>query len=329
VGTGIVIVDKIEEFYRHEAERMNKKPRNVFRASSAGYCERRLGYEKLGFQGEAMTPRRMAVLRHGSTLDWAFKKDLAKALGDKYISLDDLPYNFCELDGVKIWFMPDGAFQADNDDIGIVENKTMSDWGFDRALRGEIDRAYLCQAWLYHYGTSFNPIVFVCYRKETSHFCEVVFDRRATETVVTQRFGGDPMQLAVDDPMLIAEIRSPFDPSVEEEVRGKFARLMKLTTEADLAPQLILNDRGEPVIGPETISIQGKDKAAAFAKENDLLMASATQSGSWYKFTTGRQVANFPCSYCGFVRRCLGARLEINNGKPKWIIPNTDTLKQE
>jgi hypothetical protein len=316
-----MIVDKIENFYRAESEQMNKRPRNVFRASSAGYCERRLGYDKLGFQGEAMTPRRMAVLRHGSTLDWAFKKDLAKALGDKYINFDDLPYNHCDLDGIKIWFMPDGAFETDDGQIGIVENKTMSDWGFERALKGEIDRAYLCQAWLYHYGTSFNPIVFVCYRKETSHFCEVVFDRRATETIVTQRFGGDPMQLAVDDPMLVAEIRSPFDASVEEEVRGKFKRLRNLTTEADLAPQLTVNDRGEPVIVPETISIQGNGPASAYADANNLSIAAAVKSGSWYKFATGRQVANFPCSYCSHIKRCLGAKLEFKSNKPVWVIP--------
>jgi hypothetical protein len=308
-----VIVDKIEEFYRHEAEQMNKRPRNVFRASSAGYCERKLGYDKLGFQGEAMTPRRMAVLRHGSTLDWAFKKDLANALGDKYINLDDLDYNYCDLDGVRIWFMPDGAFQTDDNEIGIVENKTMSDWGFERALKGEIDRAYLCQAWLYHYGTSFNPICFVCYRKETSHFCEVIFDRRATETVVTQRFGGDPMQLAVDDPMLIAEIRSPFDPSVEEEVRGKFARLIKVQTESDLA-------EGVRAIGAETISVQGSNKADALQNEHPDWI-NTEKNGSWFKFDTGRQVANFPCSYCGYVKRCLNAKLEFYKNKPVWIIP--------
>src|SRR5689334_18062122 len=109
-----MLIEHIESLYRREAEKINSGPRNVFRASSAGYCERRLGYDKLGIKGDALQPRRMAVLKHGNIIDRALKDDLKLALGDKFLNLDDLPINRLNLDGVTITFTPDGAFQADN-----------------------------------------------------------------------------------------------------------------------------------------------------------------------------------------------------------------------
>ena len=311
-----MIIDRLENFY---AERSRpRKNINVFRASSAGYCERRLGYDKLGIIGDPITPRRAAVFRHGHIIDGALKADMAAVLGDRFINLDDLPVNECWIEGVRITFTPDGAFQTDTGEIGIVEIKTMSDFGFERALKGEIDRSYLCQAWTYAYGTSFNPVVFVCYRKETSAFCEVVFDRRESATVVVQRFGGDPKELYINDPLLVAEIRTPFDRSVEEEVRGKFRRLAALTSETELAPRLSKNDRGEPIVKTETVKAQGKEKAAPLEAQYG---KPVSQSGSWFTFETGRKIANFPCSYCGHIRRCLGAQLDFTeSNKPIWVL---------
>jgi hypothetical protein len=309
-----MIIDLLENFYRKRAE--PKRPINVFRASRAGHCERAMGYDELGIEGDPITPRRAAVFRHGTILDGALKADLAAVLGDRFVNLDDLPVNLCEIEGVRITFTPDGAFQADNGDIGIIEIKTMSDFGFERALKGEIDRVYLCQAWTYAYGTSFNPVVFVCYRKETSHFCEVIFDRTLNETVVTQRFGGDAKQLYTSDPLLIAEISTPFDSSVEEEVRGKFRRLAQVEKEADLAA-------GVRKIEPETVNVQGAANAAAYANAHGLASSTAVKSGSWFKFHTGRQIAGFPCNYCSHIRRCLGAELEFTEAnKPLWVIKN-------
>lgn len=303
-----MLVDRLEEFYRTRATTRI----NPFRASAAGYCERRLGYDKLGIEGEPITPRRAAVFRHGQVLDVALKHDLAMVLGDAFINLDKLPYNKCEIEGVSISFMPDGAFQTETGEIAIVEFKSMADFSFERALKGEIERSYLCQAWVYQYGTSFNPIVFICYRKETSHFAEVIFDRHATELVITQRFGGDPRELYLGDPLLFAEIRTPFDPSVEEEVRGKFRRLAQVTQESELA-------EGVRAIEPETVSVQGVEKANILWHEHPH-WNQPSKNCSWYKFETGRKIAGFPCSYCPYIKRCLRATLEFKNDKPVWIV---------
>lgn len=310
-GINNLLIDRLEEFYRSRATSTRINP---FRASAAGYCERRLGYDKLGIEGEPITPRRAAVFRHGHIIDMALKQDLAEVLGDSFVNLDKLPYNKCEIEGVTISFMPDGAFQTNSGEIGIVELKTMADYSFDRALKGEIDRAYLCQAWVYHYGTSFNPVVFVAYRKETSHFCEIIFDCRQQEKVITQRFGGDPQALWTNDPLLVADIRTPFDDSVEEEVRGKFRRLAQVTQESELA-------EGVRAIEAETVSVQGKEKAGAVIAEHpEWPIGTAKISGSWYKFETGRKIAKFPCSYCPHIKRCLGATLEFKNDKPIWVV---------
>src|SRR5262245_63058597 len=94
-----------------------------------------------------------------------------------------------------------------------------------------------------------NPFVFICVRKETRHICEVIFDRNAKDIVVTQRYGGDPLELAREDPMLIAEIKSPFDESVEQRVRSTIQAVLGATI-SDLPA-------GVRSVEPETVSVQG------------------------------------------------------------------------
>ena len=319
-----MIVDLLEDYYRAEANQFNGRPRNVFRASSAGYCERRLGYEKLGIRGDPIQPRRAAVFRHGHLIDQALKADLALVLGDRFLNLDKLPQNECMIDGIRVTFLPDGAFQLDNGDIGIIEIKTMSDRSFEKAKKGEIDKSYLAQAWVYHYGTSFNPIVFVAYRKETSHFCEVVFDRNARDIIVTERLGGNKTELFLNEPLLVTEVRTPFDPTIEQAVKAKFKRLKILEEQKDLAPPITENDNGDPAIFDEEDKIHGKANAMEHAHNNGYRFEDATVSnkGGWYTFKTGRKILNFPCSYCQWVRLCRNPELELSREKkPIWVVP--------
>src|SRR5690348_734673 len=114
-----------------------------------------------------------------------------------------------------------------------------------------------------------------------------------------------------EDPMLIAEVRSPFDASVEQRVRS--------TIKAVLGATISELPAGVRAVEAETLSVQGKAKAEEVAK----LYGPGVQNSSWWKFETGRQIAGFPCSYCPWVRRgygCLDADLEIKDGKPIWVI---------
>lgn len=308
-----MVIELVEDYLTAEAEKDNKKKRNPFRGSAAGYCERNLGYLKLGINGRPLLPRRFMVLLHGTGLHGQLTKLFHKALGDRFVPERKLVARkklFTTIEGQKIDYHPDGAFQLDDGRLAIVEFKGLSDYGFEKATRGEVDREYLCQAWVYFIGTDFDVIIFVIYRKETSHMVEIVFDRHATETVVTQRLGGDAFQLATKDPLQVTKIVTPFDPSVADEVRGKYRRLGALKSEEELAP-------GVRAIEDEVVKVQGKEKALDYQRDYGEPVKVA---GSWYTFTTGRKIAGYPCSYCANVERCLGAKLEINNGKPLWII---------
>jgi len=304
-----MIVEGLEHYYRARAIERNEQPHRWNRGSSMGYCPRRLAYQKLGVKGDPLTPRRLSIFDDGNFYDAQLKKDLVSALGGRVIPITEFPSIVIE--SHEITRTP--YFHIIEDTIGLGEIKSMSNFAFERALDGEIDVAYCCQAWTYTVGNNLNPIVFVCVRKETRHICEVIFDRNAKDIVVTRRYGGDPLELAREDPMLIAEIRSPFDESVEQRVRSTIKAVLGATI-SDLPA-------GVRAVEPETVSVQGKAKAEEAAK----LYGPGVQSGSWWKFETGRQIAGFPCSYCPFVRRghgCLDADLEIKDRKPIWVIPS-------
>jgi hypothetical protein len=187
----------------------------------------------------------------------------------------------------------------------------MNNRSFERTTNGEIDQGYLAQAWTYSQGNILNPIIFICVRKETRHICEVIFDRDATETVITKRYGGNELEIAAKDPALIAEVRTPFDGAVEQTIRDTIRSVSVVSALDDLPT-------GVRAIENETVKVQNREE-----KEQAKIAygEAISQAGSWATFKTGRQIANFPCGYCGWVDRCLGAVLEIKKGKPLWVVP--------
>jgi hypothetical protein len=112
------------------------------------------------------------------------------------------------------------GMQLEDSRLAVVEIKTASNRTFEKSLDGKIDIAYLAQSWFYHYATGFQVVIFIFYRKETSHICEVVFDVEQKETIVMRRYGNDAYAMAVNDPMLIAEVKTPFDAAVEAQGCG-------------------------------------------------------------------------------------------------------------
>ncbi|KKK65712.1 hypothetical protein LCGC14_2971360, partial [marine sediment metagenome] len=133
-----MLIEKVENLYRGIAKKRNLQPTNVFRASSAGYCVKRQAYALAGEVGEELTPRRVAVFRHGDIIHSCLAADYKEALGDMYLGPDELGDNAVEIEGVSVSFHPDGAFQHGTN-IGIQEVKSMSDYAFERAKKGEID----------------------------------------------------------------------------------------------------------------------------------------------------------------------------------------------
>jgi hypothetical protein len=327
--------------YRAEAAKRQLEPVDPFRASSMGHCIRQGCFDLLGLKGEPLQPRRVAVFKHGDLIHSALTDDLCKALGWRWVPGPDFEDCFVEIDGAKISYHIDGAFQLDgiahtgSGWIGIVEFKSMSDYAFEKAKKGEIDHVYLCQAYIYCVGSDFNPVVFIAYRKETSHMVEIVFDRTATEKIVTQRLTGDPITLAKEDPLMLTEIRTPFDPSVEEYVRNRI-KWLKLTKEVQedvelnrltlkaydsLADWALEDVPGADAVENETVKIQGQANAVTFEHDNPEVKAVG-KNGSWFSYETGRRILGFPCNYCRHLKTDFPeARMEMKGDKPIWVIP--------
>jgi hypothetical protein len=307
-----MIVEQLEADLRAEAAKDAKEHHRWNRGSALGYCPRRLGYMKLGIPGAPMTPRRLSILGDGIAYDLVLKDRIQRVLKHRVIDGDFLGNHEVGLEGVPISYHIDMGMELEDSRLAVVEIKTASNRTFEKALEGKIDIAYLAQSWFYHYATGFPVVMFVFYRKETSHICEVVFDVEQKETIVMRRYNNDAYAMAVNDPMLIAEIKTPFDAAVEAQVRDTVRTIRDLDGENNLPV-------GTPTIEPETIKVQGRNKAREYMEQNGI-DAMPEPAGSWYTFTTGRQIAGFPCSYCGWIERCLGARLEIKDERPLWVI---------
>ena len=331
-----MILEQLDTLLRNEAAAL--PPANPWRASAMGHCIRKGCFEELGVKPEPMQSRRMLVLKQGSSIhDDLLTPLLKKALGWRLVDGKDFGDTFVEIDGAKIGYHIDFAFQhtiidtlgnETTNGIGVAEIKSMSDYAFNRALNGEIEKPYLCQAWVYKEATDFNPVVFICYRKETSHMLEIVFDRNATEVIVTKTLTGNPLELAKHDPITLTTISSPFDDSVGDYVREriKYLKLTKLITPPYGVDWLINEVPGADAVEDEVEKVQGKK--AALEKLNQYTDAAGhapipQQNGSWYTFNTGRAILGFPCGgYCGFMKICFPtAQMELKGDKPVWVIP--------
>lgn len=306
-----MLVEKLELYYHDLAAKRNEKPGDWRRASSLGYCPRRLGYQKLGIKGEPLTPRRMSIFHHGDAIDLALKQDLMQALGGAIIT--DHHRGETEIEGVPITGECDGLFHLDGR-YGVVDGKTMSDFAFDRACEGVIEDTYQVQGWVYSKIYDVDLVVFYCYRKETSHVVEVIFDAQADATVITRRYGGNEKEIYLNDPMLISEVRTPFSPEIEAKARAT-VRAVSACTSLETLPD------GVRALEREAVKVQGAANAEAYANSHPGVVIGG-KSGSWFTIETGRTLAKFPCNYCPWIKRCLGAVLEVENGKPKWILPS-------
>lgn len=108
-----MILEKLERLLRKEAE--ERPPNNPFRASAAGRCIREGCFDLLGLKGEPLQPRRMLVLKGGSTIhDDLLTPLIKRALGDNWIDPGEIGIDTVEIDGAKISFHIDGAFKWDD-----------------------------------------------------------------------------------------------------------------------------------------------------------------------------------------------------------------------
>lgn len=332
-----MILEHLEAYLRQQAEIKADAPTNPFRASSSGRCIREGCYDLLRLRPEPLQPRRMLTLEHGTVIHDNLLTPLIKnAMGWRVVSGAEFGDCEFEIDGAKISFHIDLAFQheyydpeVDNrraaNEIGVAEIKGWADMPFKKAEQGEIDHEILCQGWTYHHGTSFNPVVFLGFRKETSHMVEIVFDRTVHEKVVTQTLTTDPIAKAKADPILLTEIKSPFDLSVEGYVRDRIKWLKTTQTIKDTSidsQQWVKNNvPGKDAVEDEIVRVQGKHNRDSKIAEGLTLYQEPAKGGSWWAFKTGRKILGYPCSYCGHKGRCYPeARMEMKGERPVFVI---------
>jgi hypothetical protein len=87
---------------------------------------------------------------------------------------------FLEADGSEYWQEDIAAVPGDfpppqKGEQLVGEVKSMSDYAFDRAKRGDIDIAYLCQMEVYTRAYNVKHALLIAYKKQTSHLCEVLY----------------------------------------------------------------------------------------------------------------------------------------------------------
>lgn len=167
-----MLVDLIEaELERQAAER---KPTTRIGAHNAGACARKLWFAVNGYKGEPMQGRAIAIFDIGNRVEDAILEFLESAgvahiRGTREQDAVELP----ELGGKVV---PDFMFEHGGETI-IGEIKSMSDFAFQRAERGEVDEQYLAQVECYMRAFQTRRALLVAYRKETSHICEVLVER--------------------------------------------------------------------------------------------------------------------------------------------------------
>lgn len=143
-------------------------------AWNVGRCVREGWYTVHEVEGEPLQPRALMVFDLGDRVEDAVLEWLIAA-GVPLIRTNE-SRDTTTIPEVEIRVRPD-AFIDVNGEHMTVEIKSMSNFGFDRADRGELDESYLIQVECEMRGFGTQRGIVIGYRKETSHLCEVVVER--------------------------------------------------------------------------------------------------------------------------------------------------------
>ncbi len=167
-----MIVEKIEAALAQSAR--EREDWAKIGASNAGQCARKLWYTVHGYKPEPLQGRALAVFALGDAVEGEVialleKSGVAHIRATREQDAILLP----EIGGRVV---PDFLAEVDGE-LLIGEVKSMSNFAFARAERGEIDETYLAQVECYMRAFDCRRSVVICYRKETSHLCEVVVER--------------------------------------------------------------------------------------------------------------------------------------------------------
>jgi hypothetical protein len=297
-----MIVDKIVETYREQVEEFSQ---NIFRASLAGKCPRRLGFQRLGVPGHPQIRAYLTfelgdaihrILRDRIRL--AFRNGLLTEI-EKIEFEDEVDPNQWEIilrfNGFNITGHPDGRYWKKDGVKGLIEFKSMSNYAFKRALKGEIDYDYLVQAGIYILGSDdIGEFTWILYRKETSHLLEL----RISPFI-------DQMKLMEREDLHFILLEKPFDIKLEPIVE-KYNKILTLET-----IDAVINSfptAVNPGVCHNCGGLGQKEYGKCRVCKGRGLLDPPFEIG-------------YPCNYCPYWNICYPeAVLEFEEGKPKLII---------
>lgn len=186
----------IDEGLRYEVEKMagyvfkrqfmtedEAVSKGNLRLSSAGRCARQVAYAYHGFEkkGKEIDARAKLVFWTGDLVELTVV-NLAKLSG---ANLTATGFNQLQIklpvNGTFISGHPDGVLFEDKQQY-LLEVKSMSSYGFEKFLKGDIDEAYLAQVNAYMECLGLNKCVFIGLNKESGVLHEIVLDKN-TEIV--------------------------------------------------------------------------------------------------------------------------------------------------
>ena len=168
-----MLVDRIIE--AAEAKAKARVQTNKIGAHNVGRCVRQLWYQVHGVEAEPMQGRAMLVFDLGDRIEQALIHLLTEA-GVEGLRAADPEKDKVEVAEIGGRVIADLFFTA-NGREWPAECKSMSNFAFERAERGELDDSYLAQAEVYMRAYDVPWIPLIAYRKETSHLTEVIIKR--------------------------------------------------------------------------------------------------------------------------------------------------------
>jgi len=168
-----MLVDQIMSGLERKAA--DRQPTRRIGAHNVGSCVRKLWYTVHGYPTEALSGRTIALFDLGdrvedAVMEFIERSGVAHVRGRRDQDKVAVP----EIGGGNV--VADFFFEHEGEQL-VGEIKSMSDFAYARAERGEIDEQYLCQVEVYMRAYNTRRAVIIAYRKETSHICEVVVER--------------------------------------------------------------------------------------------------------------------------------------------------------
>lgn len=226
----------------------------------------------------------------------------------------------------------------------LAEFKSMSRYGFRRALLGDMDYRAQMQLAMMGEATGLNCVWF-CKSKDTSHILEIAFlrDTMKTAVVLTKTNGtketflvpkpgfavnlaGEPVELKEAEDWDVGAVWTPWEPALLMHARQRILDVLLFEPDPDPA----VRDRQwtreyGPTFVCETCSGTGVQILRKGSTEPLKKAKPCTDCGETGQMGEA-ELPNFPCGYCSVVKACWASaqpRLEISD-KPRWIVRRAD-----